>query len=191
MLPCRACDSFTVGRFARMCLEGSHKLDSGLGRMCMRASRRSAPFHCLALCSTAWHACSAAVHLIGPLRTVAWAGRSIDPTLSGRCRSTALPPMLELRESSAMCASTCVPCMCACVCLRVHVCVCASACACVRLPQCPCNRQVLTCALWEQVSEGVKQTVAQVGLSEMDVGALKDSISVRTTAAVSAVSDYW
>ena len=43
----------------------------------------------------------------------------------------------------------------------------------------------------EQVSEGVKQTVAQVGLSEMDVGALKDSISVRTTAAVSAVSDYW
>ena len=44
----------------------------------------------------------------------------------------------------------------------------------------------------EQVSEGVKQTVAQVAdLSEMDVGALKDSISVRTTAAVSAVSDYW
>ncbi len=52
-----------VGRFARMCLEGSHKSDSGLGRMCMRASRRSAPFQCLALCSTAWHACSAAVHL--------------------------------------------------------------------------------------------------------------------------------
>ena len=129
MLPCRACGGVTCRQVRKNVFGGLAQIGQWT-RQNVHAgisSVRTVPLLSAVQHGTARHACSAAVQLsIGPLCTVgSHSGSSIDsiPTLSGRCRSTALPPMLELRESSAMCASTCVPCMRACVCLRVHVCV--------------------------------------------------------------------